>query len=74
MIIEVPPIFQKFALFSIHYMQAEGLGFLSMDFLLLAINIRFGTISAMFPRSDKSIEHIPRYSKAQYFAGKHQIE
>lgn len=38
------------------------------------MNADLGTISAMFPRSDKSIEHIPRYSKAQYFAGKHQIK
>lgn len=38
------------------------------------MNASFGAISVMFPRSDKSIEHIPRYSKSQYFAAKHQIE
>ena len=38
------------------------------------MNADFGTISAMFPRSDKSIDYIPRYSKTQYITTKHQIE
>ena len=35
---------------------------------------RLGTISAISPRSNKSIDYIPRYSKSQYYATKHQIE
>ncbi len=38
------------------------------------MNADFDTISTMFPRSDKSIVYIPRYSKSQYFTPKHQIE
>ena len=34
----------------------------------------FGTISAMFPRGDRGIDYIPRYSKTQYITTKHQIE
>ena len=38
------------------------------------MNADFGTISAMFPRSDKSIDYISRYTKSQYIAAKHQIK
>ncbi len=34
----------------------------------------FGAILVVFPRSDRGIDYIPRYSKIQYFTEKHQIE